>query len=160
MRHAVALVETAEVSQQSGDLVHAHVELLVGHVLDGFVLRLGNEVNRRLVLVLGEMTIDAVITGVNPAADEPFPERRIARVERDVPGPVPVEKIGILLEAIRKVIEAESFKDHFVGHVGLGNECLRRFDVVLFLPVDRDLGLGHFCGSAPCHLLPPRSSRG
>jgi hypothetical protein len=111
-------------------------------VLDGFVLRLGDEVDRRLVLVLGEMAIDAIVTGVDPAADEPSPERWVARVERDVPGPVPVEKIGILLEAVREVVETESFKDAFLGQVGPGNEFLRRVNVVLFLPMDRDLGLG------------------
>src|SRR6266498_104997 len=92
----------------------------------------------RLVLVLGEMTIDAVITGVDPAADEPSPERRIARVQHDVPGPVPVEKIGVLLEAVREVFQTESFKDCFVGQVGLSDEFLRRVNVVLFLPADRD----------------------
>ena len=72
------------------------------------------------------MAIDAIITGVDPAADEPSPEWRIARVERDIPDPVPVEKIGVLLEAVREVIETESFKDRFVGQVGVGNEFLWR----------------------------------
>ena len=84
-RHSVALLQTAEVSQQRCNLVYAHVEFLVGYVLDGFVLRLGDEVDRRLVFVLGEMAIDAIITGVDPAADKPSPERRITRVEREVP---------------------------------------------------------------------------
>jgi hypothetical protein len=84
-------------------------------VLDGLVLRFGDEVDRCLVLVLGEMAIDAIITGIDLAADEPFPERRIARVQRDVPGPIPVEKISVLLEAVGEVVESESFKDRFVG---------------------------------------------
>jgi len=72
-------------------------------------------VDRRFVLVLGEMAIDAIITGIDPAADKPSPERRIARVEREVPDPGPVEKIGVLLEAVRKVVETETLKDRFVG---------------------------------------------
>ena len=87
---------------------------LVGDVLDRFVLWLGDEVDRRLVLVLGEMAIDAVVTGVDPAADEPSPERWIARIKRDVPGPVPVKKVSVLLEAVRDVIQTESIKDCFV----------------------------------------------
>ena len=74
--------------------------------------------DRSLVLVPEEMTIDAVITRVDPAADEPSPERRIAHVEHDVPGPVPVEKIGVSFEAVREVVEAEPFKDRFVGRSG------------------------------------------
>src|SRR6266849_2351629 len=140
-------LQTAEVSQQRRDLVYAHEEFLVGDVLGGFLLRLGNEVDRRLVPVPGEMAIDAVVTGVDSAADEPSPERRIARVERHVPGLVPVEKIGVLLEAVREVIETESFKDRLVGQVGLNNEFLWRVNVGLFLPVDRDLCLRRFCGS-------------
>ncbi len=146
-RNSVAFLQTAEVSQQRGDLIHAHGKFLVGDVLDSFLLRLGNEVDRGLVLVFSEMAIDAVVTGVDSAADEPSPERRIARVERDVPGLVPVEKIGVLLEAVREVVETESFKDRLVGQVGLNNEFLWRVNVGLFLPVDRDLCLRRFCGS-------------
>jgi hypothetical protein len=124
LSHPVALFRTAEVSQQRGDLRLRALEFLVSDVLDGFVLRFGDKVDRCLVLVLGEMAIDAVITGVDSATDEPSPERRLARVERDVPDPVPVEEIGVLLEAVREVVETESIKDRFVGQVGLGNEFL------------------------------------
>ena len=65
------------------------------------------------------MAIDAVVTGVDPAADEPSPERRIARIKGVVPGQVPVKKIGVLLEAVRDVIETESIKDRFVCQVRL-----------------------------------------
>ena len=114
-------------------------------VLDGLVLRLRDEVDRRLVLVFGEMAIDAVVTGIDPAADEPSPKRRIARIKRDVPGQVPMKKIGVLLEAVRDVIETESIKDRFVRQVGLRDKSRWRVDVVLFLPVDRDLGFRHVC---------------
>jgi len=72
-RNSVAFLQTAEVSQQRGDLIHAHRKFLVGDVLDSFLLRLGNEVDRGLVLVFSEMAIDAVVTGVDSAADEPDP---------------------------------------------------------------------------------------
>jgi hypothetical protein len=159
-RHSVALLQTAKVAQQGGDLVYAHEEVLVGDVLDGFVLRLRDEVDRSLVLVLGEMAIDAIITGVDSAADEPSPERRIARVKRDVPSLVPVEKIGVLFEVVRKVVETESVEDPLVDQVGLGNEFLGRVDLSFLLPVNRDFGLGHFCGSMLRHVPPPRSSHG
>ena len=107
----------------------------------GFLLRLGNEVDRGLVLVLGKMSINAVVTGVYSAADEPSPERRIARVERDVPPLVPVEKISVFLEAVRKAIKIKSFKDCLVGQVGLSNELLWRVDFILFLPVNCNLCL-------------------
>jgi hypothetical protein len=81
--------------------------------------------NRRLVFVFGEMAIDAVIAGVDPAADKPSPEGRIARIKRDVPRPVPVKKIGVLLEAIREIVETESFEDRFVGQVGLRDKTCR-----------------------------------
>jgi len=146
-RNSVTSLKTAEVSQQRGDLVHAHEEFLVGHVLYSFLLRLGNEVDRGLVLVFSKMAIDAVVTSVDSAADEPSPERRIARVERNVPGPIPVKEIGVFLEAVREVVETEPFKDLVVGQVGLNNELLWRVNVGLFLPVDGDLGLRRFWGS-------------
>jgi hypothetical protein len=104
------------------------------------------------------MAIDAVVTSVEPTAAEPSPERRIARIERHVPGLVPVEKISILLEAVRKLLEAESFEDRVVGQVGLSDEFLRRVDVSLFLPMDRNLGLGYLCHLILCHTPPPTSS--
>ena len=158
--HAVTLLKSTEVSQQRRDLVYAHVEFLIRDVLDGFALRFRDEVDRGLVLVPGEMAVDAVIAGIDTAADKPLPEWRRARVERDVPGPVPVEKIGIFLEAVREIVEAEPVENRFVGQVRLGNEFLWRMDVGFFLPVDRDLSFGHFCGSLLRHTLPPTSLRG
>src|SRR5260221_8740087 len=157
-RHSLALLQTAELSQQRGHLVYANVEFLVGHMLDRFVLRLGDEVDRRLVLVLGEMAIDAVVTSVEPTDAEPSPDRLNTRIERSYPRLVPVTKISILLEAVRKLLEAESFEDRVVGQVGLSDEFLRRVDVSLFLPMDRNLGLGYLCHLILCHTPPPTSS--
>src|SRR5262245_65872391 len=97
-------------------------------MLDGFVFRLGHKVDRRLVLVLGEMAIYAVGAGGDPAANEPSPERRIARVERDVPGFAPIEKVGVLLKAVRKSVESEPLEHRLIGQVGLSNELLLRPD--------------------------------
>ena len=119
------------------------------------MLGFGDEVNRRLVLVLGEMAIDTVITGIDSTADKPFPERRMAGVERNIPGLVPVEEIGVLLEAVWELVEAESVEDSRVFQVGLSDKCLRRADVGLFLPVDGNLGLRHFRSSILRHVLPP-----
>jgi hypothetical protein len=118
------------------------VELLIGDVLDGFMLRLGDEVDCRLVLMFGEMAIDAVITDIDSAANKPSPEWRIAGVERDVPGLVPVEKVGVLLEAVWELAEGESFEDRLVGEVGLSHEAFPRVEVGFFSPVDCDLRLG------------------
>ncbi len=77
-RDAVARLQAAEVPEKRGELVHAGVELLVRDRLRVLVFRLGDEDEGRLVLVLREMAVDAVVGGVELAADEPFPERRVA----------------------------------------------------------------------------------
>src|SRR6516225_5407890 len=101
------------------------------------------------------MAIDAVVTGIQSTADKPFPEGRVAGVQRDVPILVPVEKIRVFLKALRKVVEAESVEDSRVLQVSLSGECLWRANVVLFLPVDRNLSLRHFRSSILRHALPP-----
>ena len=132
------------------------MERLVGDMLDRLVLWLRDEVNRRLILVLGEVAIDAVVAGIDATADKPSPEWRGARVERDVPRLVPVEKVGVLLEVFGKLVEAESLEDGLVFQVGLSNEFLWRMEVSLFLPMDGDLCLRYICGSILRHALPPR----
>src|SRR6516164_11419663 len=105
------------------------------------------------------MAINAVVTGIEPTADKPFPEGRMASVQRDVPILVPVEEIRVLLKALRKVVEAEAVEDSRVLQVGLSDECFRRANIVLFLPVDRNLGLRHFRSPILRHALPPGYSR-
>ena len=77
----------------------------------GFVFRLGNEDQRRLVLVLGQVAIDAVVAGVELSADEPLPERRVTGVERGVPVLIPVEQFGVFAEAFGEISFAESVDD-------------------------------------------------
>jgi hypothetical protein len=55
--------------------------------------------------------IDAVDAGIQPAADKPLPERRVAGVEHRLPLGIPGEKIGVFLEAVGKVLLAESLED-------------------------------------------------
>jgi len=90
----------------------------------GFVFRLGDEDQRRFVLVLGEVAVDAVVTSVEFAADEPFPERRVAGIERFAPGFVPIEEGGVMVEALRKMSFAELLDEGGIGKIGLSDEFL------------------------------------
>jgi hypothetical protein len=88
------------------------------------------------------MSIDAVVAGVDLSADEPFPERRIARVERLVPFLVPGEHLRVLVEALRKILQRESLGDVRIPEIRLLHEFLGRIEVLLFLPVDGNLRFG------------------
>src|SRR5882762_2233738 len=77
---AIAGFQSGKIAEHRGDFVHALVELLVGDDGGGFTLRLGDEDQRGFVLVFSEMAVNAVVAGVEFAADEPFPEGRVARV--------------------------------------------------------------------------------
>src|ERR1039457_5455552 len=88
------------------------------------------------------MPVHAVIRGIQLAADEPLPERRVARVERRVPGGIPAEQVRILLEAVREMLLAEPLEDSRVSRIGLLNELRGRVVVLLLAPVHRDLRLG------------------
>ena len=92
---------------------------------------------------VGQMAVHAVVTGVQATADEPLPERGVARVQRRVPVAVPAEQVGVLLEALREPLLAEAVPDGRIRGVGLADEPGRRVEVLLLAPVDRDLGLGH-----------------
>src|ERR1035441_7816797 len=89
------------------------------------------------------MPVDAVIAGVQPAADEPLPEGRVAGVQRGVPGRVPAEQVRVLLEAVRETLLAEPLKDGRVGGVGLLDEFRGRQVILLLAPVHCDRGLRH-----------------
>jgi hypothetical protein len=130
---------------------------LIGDVLDRFVFQFRDEMDRGLVLILSEMAIDAIIAGVDLAADIPLPERSIAGVERLVPAFVPIQEIGILVEAVGKLVQRKSLKDVSVGQVGLGDKTCRRVVLFLFLPMDRNLSFRNivlFCDLC-CHFPAP-----
>src|SRR2546429_9829740 len=78
---AITLFEPAEVAQQCSELIDALVELLVSDGLRDLVLGLRHPDERRLVAVLRQMPINAVIGGVKPTSDKPFPEGRVAGIE-------------------------------------------------------------------------------
>src|SRR6516165_4759149 len=101
------------------------------------------------------MAIDAVVTGIELTADEPSPERRMTGVKRYIPALVPVEEIRVFLKALRKLVEAKAVEDSRVFQVGLSDKCLRWANVVLFLPVDRNLSLRHFRSSILRHACFP-----
>ncbi len=146
-RDAVAGLQPAEVAQHRRDLVHPRVQLLVGDRAERLVLRFGHEDERRLVLVLRQMPVDAVVAGVELPADEPFPERRLARVERRMPVPIPGQQVGVFPEALRKMLLREPFDDGGIDQIRLADELWRGKDVLLFLPMDGNLRLVLLRGS-------------
>ena len=78
--------------------------------------------NGGLVLVFWKVPVDAIVAGVDFAADEPLPAGRVAGIERGVPILIPIQEIGVFLEALRKVVEAEPVINPRIGHVRLGDE--------------------------------------
>ena len=137
----VTCLQLAEVAQQGRELVDPPVELLVGDHLRRRGLRLGHPDQGRLVPVGGQVAVDAVVAGVQPATDEPLPEWWIAGIERGVPVLVPGEQVRVLLEALREVLLPEAFADRRVGSVRLSDELGRRVVILLLAPVDGDLRL-------------------
>ena len=130
----------SQAAEQRGHLVHPVVQLPVGdgHIRLRFLL--GHEDECRLAPVLLQVPVHAVVARVDLAADEPFPERRVAGVEHGVIGLEPGQHVRIGLEAVGEAVEAELLEHARVPHVRLCLELLRRLIVLLFLPVHGDLG--------------------
>src|SRR5439155_21089099 len=95
-----------------------------------------------LVVTGRQVAIDAVVTSVEPTTDEPLPKRGVARVQRRVPIVVPREQIRIFLEALRKVLLTEPFKNTRIACIGLPNKLWRGLIVLLLPPVNGDLCFG------------------
>jgi hypothetical protein len=87
-----------------------------------------------------EVAIDAVVAGIQLAADEPLPERWIAGVQRGVPILIPVKKIGVFAKTFGEIFLAEALHDGWVVKIGLPDEFCRGTEEFLFFPVDGDLG--------------------
>jgi len=87
------------------------------------------------------MAVDTVVASVQPTADKPLPERRIACVERRFPLSVPAEQVPVLIEALREVLLTESPENGRVGRVCLPDKVRRRVIVLLLTPVNGDLRL-------------------
>src|SRR5262249_20747851 len=101
---AIAGFESAEVAEHRGCFGYADVQCAIGNYLSRLVFLLGDVNECGFVIVFGEMTINTVIRGVEFSADEPFPEGRLRGVEGFLPLLVPVEKIGVSVEALREVL--------------------------------------------------------
>jgi hypothetical protein len=153
----VAGPETAVIAEEGGERVDPAVQLTVGDRLGELGLGLGHPDQGRLIGPRLEMPIHAVVAGVEPAPDKPFPERRVTAVEGGVPVPVPGQEVGILPKAFREVLLPEAFQDRRIVRVGLADKPRRRLNVFLLPPVHRDLrfgylglfGNGHESTSAP-----------
>ena len=148
----------AEVAQHRGELVHPAVELLVGDHRVAGVLGLGHPDQRGLVPVPGQVPVDAVVAGVQLAADKPLPERRVAGVQRGVPVLVPVQQVGVFPEALREVLFREAVQDGRVGGVRLADELRRRRIIAFLTPVNGDRCLGRlgrfrFLGGLPLNVF-------
>src|SRR5260370_42434202 len=59
------------------------------------------------------MAVDAVVAGVELAADEPFPEGRIGGVESLAPGLVPIEEGSGMVVAFFAMLRPLSFPPRF-----------------------------------------------
>ena len=90
------------------------------------------------------MTVDAVVAGVESSADEPFPKRRIGRVESFAPGLVPIKKFGVDIEASWEMFFAEFFYEGWIGEISLRFEFFWRVEVLLFFPMDGNLRFRQF----------------
>src|SRR5208283_4611915 len=126
------------------ELIHASVELVVREGDGVLAFGFAHEDDRRLVAVLGEVPVDAVVGGVELPPREPLVERGVARVERLGPVLVPGQHVAELPEALREVLERKPLVYRGVGQVGLADELRLGDEPLLFLPVHCDLGFGQF----------------
>jgi hypothetical protein len=145
-RDPVPRLEARKVPEQGGELVDPNVQLLVRDGLRGVLLGLGDEDDRGLVLELRKMAIDAIVSDVQSAADEPEIERGVAGVEGRGPVLIPVKEIGVLAEALGELVEREALVDIGIDEVGLPDEPRVRIVVPLLLPMYGDLGLAQIGG--------------
>jgi hypothetical protein len=86
------------------------------------------------------MAVDAVVAGIDQAAFEPFETGCVTGVQDLVPVFVPGEHFSEISVIIRKIFQAEAIVDGRVGQIGLTDEFGRRIIILLFLPMDSDLG--------------------
>jgi hypothetical protein len=114
-RDPVADRQAAKVAQQRRNLVHPPIELLVGNVLYRLIFELWNQMYCSFIPIPIKMSVNAIVGGINLAADEPSPERRVARIERFLPVFVLGQEIGALLKALGKIVDAKALMDLRIG---------------------------------------------
>src|SRR5882762_932481 len=136
---AVTSLEPGEIAQHGGDFVHAPVKLLESDDRGGFAFRFRYENQRRFVFVFGKVPVDAVVAGVEFAADKPFPKWRVAGVQCGVPIPIPMQQFGVLAKTFRKILLAETLDHRWVVQIGLANKFRRGIKTLFFFPVHGDL---------------------
>src|SRR5210317_1489353 len=100
--------------------------------------------DRCFVFVFCKMPVNTVIADIEFTTDKPFPEGGITGVKHSVPLLVPVQQISIFRKAIREIIQAEPIVNRFIIYIRLGLEFLRRIIIILFLPMNRNLGFIYF----------------
>src|SRR5215472_13479840 len=88
------------------------------------------------------MAVNTVKGYVELSADKPLPERGITGIESRVPVVVPGEQVAVLAEALGKILLAEALVHGGIAKVGLSYKSGAGIIVLLFSPVDRDLGFG------------------
>ena len=121
----------AELDQRVGGLAHLVLELGVGDVA-GVVLGLADPVEGDLVAgAVLDVPVDAVVGGVDLAADEPLGERRVVPVEDLVPLGLPVETLGLLLPEGQPVLLGLVVR--LRGEVGVLGELVRRLEPALLV---------------------------
>ena len=143
---AVAGFEAAKITEHGGGFVYANVEFTIGEHLCGFVLGLGYEDKCGFVFVLSQMAVNAVVRGVEFASDEPFPEWRVRGIESLAPLFIPVKQVGVVVEAARKILFGEFLYKGRIGEIRLRLKFLCWMKVVLFFPMDGDLGFSRLVG--------------
>lgn len=100
--------------------------------------------------MFGEMAVYAVVADVEFSADEPLPEGRIGSVESFAPGLVPIEELGVVVEALGEVFFAKLFYKCWIGEIGLGDEFFRRPIIFFFFPMNGNLRFGDLPGRRGC----------
>ena len=76
--YPIAGLQTAEITEQGGKLVHLDIEFLIGDVLTPFFFRVRNKMNGGLVSIFRQVPVNTVVADIELAADKPFPAGRIA----------------------------------------------------------------------------------
>src|SRR6516164_5427020 len=141
---AISALQATETTQQRREFIHSHIEFAVGDRYSRLGFRFGDKDERRFVLVLCEVPVDTVVGGVDLAADEPLPERRITGVERGMPVFVPAQHISVLPEAFWEIFLAEPFVDVGIGQICLADKFRGRIIVFFLPPMDCDLSFAGF----------------